>query len=162
MLVLRDAAVDDAHDASVVDVTAPPPPVTRTATVWPMHAFDRAEAVTFNWVAEQWMPHLSNYAYDEHGWNQHLAERHPITIAQAKRAIELLHTFGEFEWTGCTFARHAVVLFEGDTPVASINVCFECGAVLSWPDEGRPPHVSVKQWTQTSATPSCFAILSSA
>lgn len=26
------------------------------------------------------------------------------------------------------------VLFDGDLPIASINVCFECGDILTWPD----------------------------
>jgi hypothetical protein len=33
----------------------------------------------------------------------------------------------------------AVVLYAGDTPVGTANVCFECGDILVWPDLEPPP-----------------------
>jgi hypothetical protein len=45
----------------------------------------------------------------------------------------------------CGFPRHAVVLFAGDTPVGSVNVCFECGYILVWPD-GDPP-LDYEHWS---------------
>jgi hypothetical protein len=44
-----------------------------------------------------------------------------------------------------------VVLYDGDVPVASINVCFECGDILLWPRwEPRPDYSSMtdKQWKE--------------
>jgi hypothetical protein len=40
--------------------------------------------------------------------------------------------------TKCPFPRHAVVLYDHDVPVASVNVCFECGDILLWPRLGPP------------------------
>ena len=47
-----------------------------------------------------------------------------------------------------------MVFYAGATPVASINVCFECGGVLVWPDyEPRPDyaHMSDADWKKRRA-----------
>jgi hypothetical protein len=136
------------------DAAAAPSVVTRTGTEWPYHAYDRAEALTFNQYSETNAPRdFGLYAYSDRGWNHHLSARKSITAAQASKARALLKITGQFELTKCTFPRHAVVLYEGDTPIASINVCFECGGILTWPEEHvEPPKVEppfeeqLKQW----------------
>lgn len=116
------------------DASAPaaPPPVERTGKEWPFHAWDRAEAVTFNRFAMR--PGVPLRAYDEGGWSPHVVDRKAVTTAQAKKAVELLaRTEGDVTVSKCPFPRHAVVLFDGDVPVASVNVCFSCGDILLWP-----------------------------
>lgn len=111
---------------------AAPPPVDRAGKVWPFHPWDRAEAVTFNRFAMR--PGVPLHAYDERGWSPHLAERKRLASAQAKSAVDLVtETRGDVLISACPFPRHAVVLFDGDVPVASINVCFSCGDILLWP-----------------------------
>jgi hypothetical protein len=46
-----------------------------------------------------------------------------------------------------------VVLYEGDIPVASINICFECGDILLWPRWEQKPepdwsNLTDKQWKE--------------
>lgn len=124
---------------------APPQPVARAGKAWPFHAWDRAEAVTFNHLS--YRPRVSLYAYDEQGWSPHLVDRKPLALADAKRAVELVvATEGDVEVSKCPFPRHAVVLYERETPVASINVCFECGDILLWP-----------RWESASTAPSMNA-----
>jgi hypothetical protein len=111
---------------------AAPTPVVRTGNAWPFHAWDRAEAVTFNHLS--YRPRVGLYAYDEHGWSSHLVDRKPLASADAKKAVELVvATEGDVEVSKCTFPRHAVILYDRETPIASINVCFECGDILLWP-----------------------------
>ena len=121
--------------AENIDAAVPrpkPAPVTRKGVVWPYHAWDRAEAVTFNPFGQR--PSIQLYAYDDDGWSEHLALRKGITSAQASQAVDLLRsTQGGVEVSKCPFPRHAVVLYDGEVPVASINVCFECGDILVWP-----------------------------
>lgn len=109
-----------------------PAPVARSGKVWPFHAWDRAEAVTFNQFAIR--PSTQLQAYGDEGWSPSLASRKPITQTQATKAVDLvMKTEGGVEVSKCPFPRHAVVLYEGQTPVASINVCFACGDILLWP-----------------------------
>ncbi len=58
-----------------------------------------------------------------------------ITHEQAQRAASLVNeTKGTVEISSCPFPRHAIVFFdEKEKPVASVNVCFECGDILAWP-----------------------------
>lgn len=115
---------------------SPPAAVSRTGSVWPFHAWSRAEAVSFNVFAMR--PDVPLHAYDERGWSPHVVERRAVTVAQGKEAVSLLAASeGEILVSKCPFPRHAVVLFDGDTPVASINLCFECGDILTWP--ASPP-----------------------
>ncbi|MBK6514332.1 MAG: hypothetical protein IPG04_09490 [Polyangiaceae bacterium] len=58
----------------------------------------------------------------------------------AKKAVDLVtQTQGGVEVSKCPFPRHAVVLYEDTMPVASINVCFECGDILLWPPWAPEP-----------------------
>lgn len=134
------ATAPDASSAATEDASAPlrpePPPVERTGKTWPFHAWDRAEAFTFNRF--QMRPGAPFRIVDENGWSPHIADKKPLDGAQAKQAVDLvLAGKSELEMTKCPFPRHAVVLYDHDSPVASINVCFECGDVLLWPRWGK-------------------------
>ena len=44
-------------------------------------------------------------------------------------------TKGTYEVSKCPFPRHAFVFFDKqDKPVASVDICFECGDLYAWPD----------------------------
>jgi len=115
-------------DAQQPAATRPPEPV----SAWPYVAWDHAEAVTFNpFPGRRGVPLR---VVDDKGWSPHVTRRLPITREQAQRALDLLAvTEGELLVSKCPFPRHAIVLFAGDTAVASANVCFECGDILTWP-----------------------------
>jgi hypothetical protein len=115
--------------------TSTPPatiaPVLRTGKSWPFHSWTRAEVVGFNeFPMTRGAP---RFAYDERGFSPHVASHKPITEGRAKDALEIARLTGEVSVSKCPFPRHAVVLFDGDTPIASINVCFECGDIDAWP-----------------------------
>lgn len=138
-----DAAVDAAPRATaVVDAgiarPPPPPPVARSGKVWPFHAWTRAEAVAFNELS--YRPRVQLRAYDDAGWSPLVTRKKPLSAAEAQEALKLVNdTLGDVEVSKCPFPRHAVVLFDGDVPVASINVCFQCGDILVWPAWTDPP-----------------------
>lgn len=107
----------------------------RTGKVWPFHEYASAEAVVFNQYGMR--PGVPLVAYnDKIGWHPQITKRQKITAAQMKVAVDLVKdTKGGVEVSKCPFPRHAIVLFDADnTPVASINVCFQCGDILVWPD----------------------------
>jgi hypothetical protein len=123
-----DAALTPTKTAT----TAKPAPVERTGKTWPFHAWDRAEAFTFNRFPMG--PGAPFRIYDDNGWSKHVADKKPLDAALSKQAVDLvLAGKSELEMTKCPFPRHAVVLYDHDVPVASINVCFECGDILLWP-----------------------------
>ncbi len=127
----RSAAATPAKDESDASA-ARPAPITRAGKVWPFHPWDHAEAVAFNAFAMR--PGVQLRAYDESGWTKHLVDRKPISDAQARQAVDLVgKTDGDVEVSKCPFPRHAVVLYDGAVPVASINVCFSCGDIMLWP-----------------------------
>ena len=106
------------------------PPVARDAKECPFHPFDRAVAVT----SETQHIRRGFHAYDQYGENG-IAERKPLTKAQMDKAVALAKKVeGTIEVSKCPFPRHAVILMDGDRGIASINVCFECGDILVWPD----------------------------
>jgi hypothetical protein len=132
------------EDSATDSAAAPPPKVARSGRVWPFHAWDRAEAVTFNEFSMR--PRTQLRAYDEHGWSPHIKLRKPVDERSASQAIDIVKAMqGEVEVSKCPFPRHAVVFYEGDVPVASANICFECGDILLWPAWGPPPEESEKQ-----------------
>lgn len=119
-------------------ITAPSPAATakakvaRRGKVWPFHPWNRAEAVRFNEFPMR--PAIPLYAYDEDGLSPHIVEKIPISVPLAGRAVALLlRTRGAVAVSKCPFPRHAVILYDGDVAVASINVCFSCGDILVWP-----------------------------
>jgi hypothetical protein len=132
-----DAGANEGPTATP-DASAPPAPVKRTGKTWPFHAWDRAEAVTFNQFPMRRGARL--YAYNEHGFSSHIVDRRPLDDARAKKAVDLVtQTNGDVNVSKCPFPRHAVVLYEREVPVASINVCFECGDILLWPRWAQEP-----------------------
>ena len=85
-----------------------------------------------NWAP--YGPDSEMRAYDDTGWTQRLAYRAPLDAAIAQRSVAMaVKEGGEILTTKCPIPRHAIVLFEGETAVASINVDFTCENVLLWP-----------------------------
>jgi hypothetical protein len=136
------AAASDV-DAGAPVATPPVPlgpaaPVDRTGKAWPFHTWTRAEGVLFNQFPIQAAAQLR--AYDEHGWSAHVVDRKPLDDGMASKAVQIVKEHGgEVEVSKCPFPRHAVVLLDGDVPVASINVCFQCGDLLLWPRWSKEP-----------------------
>jgi len=150
----QDPFGDETDADADADVQAPPQVVTRTGTIWPYHAYDRAEAITFNQFSEMASPRGTLLeVYSQFGWSPHISERKPITDALAKKALDILSTLGSWELTKCTFPRHAIVFYENDVPIASINVCFECGGILTWPDAPNPSFISNRTRRSISSSP---------
>jgi hypothetical protein len=139
-------------DAGIADAAAPPAPVVRTGTKWPYHSWTRAEAVAFNQIPYDFDFAFTEYAYDDSGWNSRIVKRVPVTLTQAQQSERrVFATLGDVAVSKCAIPRHAVVLFDGDTPIASINVCFECGDIMLWPHWGPEPdyaHFTDKQWAE--------------
>jgi hypothetical protein len=145
---VRGSPPGDAREGAASE--APPPAVERSGKVWPFHAWDRAEAITFNAFAIR--PDTPLRAYDERGWSPHVALRKAIDAALAKSAVALVAaTEGDVAVSKCPFPRHAVVLYDGDLPVASVNVCFECGDILLWPRWEAEPDWSALSDAQMKA-----------
>ena len=116
----------------------PPPPVSRSGKVWPFHAWNEAVAVTYNHMRIR--PGVPLLAYDERGWSPHVVEQKPLSRENADVAVMLLAaTEGGVDVSKCPFPRHAIVLLDSGVPVASINVCFECGDIRTWPSWGPEP-----------------------
>ena len=124
-------------ETSATSPRFPKPELVETDT-WPFVQWDHAKAYVFNLEIG---PQLSLYAYNaSKGWNTRIDSEHALTPAQAETAVTLAEmTQGEMLVSKCPMPRHAVVLFSGETPVASINVCFECGDILVWPRWRRDP-----------------------
>jgi hypothetical protein len=142
-----------ALEPRVVDAAAPtdtgvppapaakPAPVRRDGRVWPFHTWTRAEAVTFNQFAMRYG--VSLLAYDDGGWSPHLGGRKPLDAAAARKALDLTKaTEGDVAISKCPFPRHAVVLYDDEVPIASINVCFQCGDIVLWPSWKPEPDYS--------------------
>jgi hypothetical protein len=131
---------------------APPAPVVRTGTKWPYHSWTRAEAVVFNQIPYDITSYFTEYAYDDSGWNSLVVKRVPVTLMQAQQSERrVFATLGDVAVSKCAIPRHALVLFDGDTPIASINVCFECGDIMLWPHWGPEPDYAQftdKQWAE--------------
>lgn len=129
-------AADERPPAPSIPV--PPAGLARTGSRWPYHAWTRAEAVTLNGDVHHGVGKNGRipdyYAVREGAVAVSLGERKPITEEQAKEAIAYAAkaNFSVF-LSQCFDPRHAVVFFDGDVPVASINVCFECEGVQAWP-----------------------------
>lgn len=116
-----------------------PPASTRTGKTWPFHTWTRAEAIVLNWA--EYGPRSVERVYDERGWTTpSVAYRAPLESAKAQRAIDLVvKQGGDLAVTKCAHPRHAVVLYEDDTPIASMNADFKCGDVLVWPRWSAKP-----------------------
>lgn len=85
-------------------------------------------------------PDSEMHAYDETGFSQRLAYRAPLDPEIAQRSVAIaVKEGGELVTTKCPVPRHAVILFDGETPVASINVDLTCNNVLLWPQWPAKP-----------------------
>jgi hypothetical protein len=128
------AAPDETATAAA---TEPGPLV--PAKTWPFVEWDRAVAATYNLHVAG--PSGSILAYSEkQGLSAAIKNARDISAEQAGKALALLEkTHGEMMVSRCAYPRHAVILYAGDRPVASINVCFECGDILIDPPYDRDP-----------------------
>lgn len=117
----------------------------RSGATWPFHTWDRAESVVLNWAP--YGPKSSLRVYDDNGWTKDVKYRAPLDAAAAKRSVALvLEQHGELLVSKCAVPRHAVVLYDGDAPVASINVCFSCQDILLWPQwPAKPTETEMKK-----------------
>lgn len=132
---------DDRCALAMPPVDAQAAAAVKPGKAWPFHKWDRAEAFTFNHTP--FGPGVPLRVYDAaRGWSEKIVERRPLTAAQAERAVGWVReTGGDVGVSKCPFPRHAVVLYAGDVPVGTINVCFECGDILVWPALDPPVDV---------------------
>ncbi|MFT7581074.1 MAG: hypothetical protein ACI9MR_002748 [Myxococcota bacterium] len=124
--------------------TPRPPEVTAAALVptktWPFVQWDNAKVAIFDLAP--YSPRSHKRAFSKAKGMVVGTHLRPITAAQAQEAIGLLEpTFGEALVSKCPNPRHALVLYTGKQPVASINVCFECGDILI-----DPPYRQGASW----------------
>ena len=75
------------------------------------------------------------------GMHPEIRNERQLTSSEATHALALVHqTEGAARVSKCAFPRHAVVFFDvKDQPLASVNVCFECGDILVWPKWDKKP-----------------------
>ncbi len=72
------------------------------------------------------------------GWTEGPRKGPMLSKAQAKTALGLLaKTEGQMIVSKCPFPRHGIVFFQGETPVGSISLCFECGDIMVGPAYGQ-------------------------
>ena len=112
-------------------------------TSWPPSSWKTAKAYAFN--QQDFGPGVELYAYKEGVWSTNITQEKKLTTQQANDALELTHRLGgTLKVSKCAFPRHAVVFFnEEEQPVASVNVCFQCGDILVW-----PPYSTAEDWNQ--------------
>jgi hypothetical protein len=115
---------------------------------WSKLKYASAKAYTFNF--EPFGPgHKGLRAFgpirgpgeDTVGMHPKIRNSAPLTAEQASEAFALVRlTEGAARMSKCAFPRHGVVFFDkkGD-PIASVNICFECGDILIWPEWDRRP-----------------------
>lgn len=140
-------AVNSAFPATRPAVAAPPTP--RPAAIkpkdgrWPLVAWSYAKAFTYNVSARGEagadQPEARNVARllsPEGVWNDQIRSERLLTRKMGERAADLVNKArGAYVSSKCPFTpRHAVAYFdERDHPVAVVEVCFECGDLVSWP-----------------------------
>ena len=60
----------------------------------------------------------------------------------------------------CPFPRHGIVFFDGDNnPVASANICFQCGDILVWPPYLEDETVKYAMPDEESDDPPLFMLV---
>jgi hypothetical protein len=104
---------------------------------FPFRSWAYAKAYTYNFFEVR--PVQMRVISRDGKWSGHIRSEQRISSEQAQHAADLVaRTTGSVELTRCTFPRHAIVYFDdNDRPVASVDVCFSCEAVLAWPDYER-------------------------
>lgn len=110
---------------------------------WPPSSWKSAKAYAFN--QQEFGPGVELFAYKDGTWSTNITQEKELTPEQANDALELTHRLGgTLKVSKCAFPRHAVVFFDAqDQPIASVNVCFQCGDVLVW-----PPYNTAEDWNQ--------------
>lgn len=107
---------------------------------WPFFAWDEARSFTYNLRKPGPGAKLRVFSKRK-GWPDKRVSGPVLSKAQAKRALRLLSkTHGEMIVSKCPFPRHGIVFFQGDVPVGSISVCFECGDIMIWPAYSPDPN----------------------
>jgi len=108
------------------------------AAQFPFGSWSYAKAYTYNFFDDR--PVQMRVVTRDGTWSRHIRSEQRMSAEQAQQAADLVaRTQGSVELTRCTFPRHAIVYFDAtDKPIASIDVCFSCEAVLVWPDYKRP------------------------
>lgn len=94
-----------------------------------------ARAYTYN-TEKAYGPGASIWVWRGESFNPNIDSTHELTREQGEAALELVHqAAGRMLVSKCAYPRHAVVFFDDEgQPVASVNVCFECGDILVYPD----------------------------
>ena len=105
-----------------------------SAKEWPFGAWESARAYTYNFVPMNSHDQMSVFVDTRR--NPKIRSEHELSHAQA---VALLNRVRELRGTlmvsKCPFPRHAVVFFSDmSEPVGEVDVCFECGDVIAWPD----------------------------
>ena len=134
---------------STIAAAEPPKANTTTTTIttttvrWSQLEYATAKAYTYNF--EEAGPNAKGlYAYGPHGryrepsigMHPNIRNSRPLTPAEAQQALSLTQqTEGAARVSKCAFPRHAVVFFDTKgAPIASVNICFECGDILVYPE----------------------------
>ena len=119
---------------------------------WPFKPYAYAKAYTFNFFPAR---HGVQLRIIENGrWSSHI--RSQLRIDQnvaAKVAGIVASTKGTYEVSKCPFPRHAFVYFsDKDQPIASVDICFECGDLFAWPDFKVPDEDKYGAWDDKKDT----------
>ena len=135
-LLSQDASTAPEASQDAAPLTAPSVNLEPSKS-WPFFVWDRAESYTFN--LRRPGPGMKLRIYTEaQGWTETPTKGPQLSKAQAKTALDLLaKTEGQMIVSKCPFPRHGIVFFQGETPVGSISVCFECGDIMVWPAYGQ-------------------------
>ncbi len=148
-----DASLADASpvDASPVDASPDRAPGFSSAGLapsakWPFFQWDKAQAFTYNLRSPGPGVQLRIFSESE-GWNPTRTSGPVLTPAQAATSLRLLaKTQGQMMVSKCPFPRHGIIFYQGEVPVGSISVCFECGDIMIWPAYRRGPAWEAKKW----------------
>ncbi len=100
---------------------------------WPFQPYAYVKAFTFNFF-----PHRNvQLRIIQNGrWSKHIhSERRVDQVIGEQVANIVESTKGSYDVSKCPFPRHAFVFFnDQDQPVASVDICFQCGDMFAWPD----------------------------
>ncbi len=101
---------------------------------WPFRPYAYAKVYTFNFFPARHGVQLR--IIKDGRWSEHIRSEQRVDQRVGEQVTKIVgSTKGTFEVSKCPFPRHAFVFFdEQDKPVASIDICFECGDLFAWPD----------------------------
>lgn len=111
-----------------------PAPATPAPGEWPFKPWSYAKAYAFNLFPAT--DEVQLRILEAGKWSPHVRSEALVDREQALHVVRLVNaTKGSFETSKCPFPRHAFVFFDAaDTPVGSVDVCFECEDLFAWPD----------------------------